>query len=102
MYYIQYAKWWLSQQPITFIILYIIAVNILTYTLYAYDKKAAINHQWRVKESMLHCVMFVGGTIGAIVAQQRLRHKTRKQSFRTVFYLLILLQLIFLGLLIAA
>lgn len=99
-YYIQYIKWWLGQQPISFILLYVLAINIVTYLLYVYDKKAAIHHQWRIKETILHVVMFIGGTIGAIIGQKQLRHKTQKRSFRRRFYLLIALQLILLGLLI--
>jgi uncharacterized membrane protein YsdA (DUF1294 family) len=57
----------------------------LTYFIYAKDKQAAKNDQWRISESTLHLYSLLFGWPGAIVAQQKLRHKSKKQSFRTVF-----------------
>jgi uncharacterized membrane protein YsdA (DUF1294 family) len=48
---------------------------------YAQDKWAAQAGRWRVRESSLLLLGLVGGWPGAIVAQQLLRHKTRKPSF---------------------
>jgi uncharacterized membrane protein YsdA (DUF1294 family) len=41
---------------------------------------------WRVSESTLHTLSLVGGWPGALVAQQMLRHKSNKASFRAVFW----------------
>jgi hypothetical protein len=37
-------------------------------------------------ESTLHVLALVGGWPGALIAQNRLRHKSKKQPFRAVFW----------------
>jgi len=80
-----------------YIILYFIAINLLTYCLYAYDKHAAQRNKWRVSEATLLVCGAVGGTIAAIYAQKRLRHKTRKKSFRLQFWIITIAQIAALG-----
>jgi uncharacterized membrane protein YsdA (DUF1294 family) len=53
---------------------------------YAVDKSAATAGRWRVSENTLLVWGIVGGWPGAILAQQTLRHKTRKASFRAAFW----------------
>ena len=54
---------------------------------YAIDKSAARAGRERIPESMLLSLGLVGGWPGAIVAQQVLRHKTAKRTFRIRFWL---------------
>jgi uncharacterized membrane protein YsdA (DUF1294 family) len=54
---------------------------------YALDKSAAQRDQWRIQESTLHLFAFLCGWPGALAAQQILRHKSKKTSFRFVFWL---------------
>jgi uncharacterized membrane protein YsdA (DUF1294 family)/cold shock CspA family protein len=70
--------------------LYIVA-SLVTFTAYAFDKSAAKEGTWRTQESTLHLLSLVGGWPGALVAQQKLRHKSKKQSFRTVFWITVML-----------
>ncbi len=56
------------------------------FVLYAADKSAAIGGRWRIAERSLLALGFAGGWPGAIIAQQTLRHKTTKASFRSVFW----------------
>ncbi|MCD4844317.1 MAG: DUF1294 domain-containing protein [Methanosarcinales archaeon] len=70
--------------------LYLVA-SLLTFLMYAVDKSAAQKGAWRTKESTLHLLSLVGGWPGALVAQEILRHKSRKQSFRFVFWCTVLL-----------
>jgi uncharacterized membrane protein YsdA (DUF1294 family) len=60
--------------------------SVIAYFIYAWDKWAAKNHRWRTAESTLHLFGLLGGWPGAIVAQQMLRHKTKKHSFQMVFW----------------
>jgi uncharacterized membrane protein YsdA (DUF1294 family) len=53
---------------------------------YAADKSAAMRNQWRTPERTLHLLALVGGWPGALVAQTVFRHKSRKPSFRIVFW----------------
>ncbi len=70
------------------LILYITGINLITFAMFAWDKYTAIKGQWRVPEKTLLMLALVGGSPGAIIAQQRLRHKTRKQPFRAQLLLI--------------
>jgi uncharacterized membrane protein YsdA (DUF1294 family) len=70
--------------------LYSIA-SIITFIVYALDKSAAKNDQWRTPESTLHFLALTGGWPGALVAQRLVRHKSRKQSFQIVFWIIVVL-----------
>jgi uncharacterized membrane protein YsdA (DUF1294 family) len=70
--------------------LYIVA-SLFTFIMYAVDKSAAREGAWRTQESTLHLLSLAGGWPGALVAQQVLHHKSRKRSFRSVFWLTVLL-----------
>lgn len=68
-----------------------IALSLVTFLMYAMDKSAAQNGKWRIQESTLHILSLAGGWPGAIIAQQKLRHKSKKTSFRMVFWVTVLL-----------
>ena len=53
---------------------------------YANDKAAARAGRWRTSEQTLHMLALMGGWPGALVAQQWLRHKSNKASFRSTFW----------------
>ena len=63
-----------------------LAVSVLTFILYAVDKSAAKNGSWRTSENTLHLFSLIGGWPGGLIAQQILRHKSKKKSFRDVFW----------------
>ena len=67
---------------------YLVGVNLAAFALYGYDKNAAQNDRLRVPERVLHGVELFGGTPGAFVAQRVFHHKTRKVSYRIVFWLI--------------
>ena len=54
---------------------------------YALDKRAAEKNQWRVSETILLMIGLAGGWPGAILAQEIFRHKTKKITFRTLFWM---------------
>lgn len=70
-----------------------IAASVACYVLYAIDKRAAVAGRNRISERTLHLVAVLGGWPGAIVAQQTLRHKTAKASFRRTFWATVVLNL---------
>ncbi len=76
------------------IALYGFAINAASYLAFAWDKHRARNGQWRVSEQTLLTMAAVGGTIGALVASRRLRHKTHKEPFRTNLRLIALAQIV--------
>jgi uncharacterized membrane protein YsdA (DUF1294 family) len=66
---------------------YLVAVNVGTFALFAHDKKAAVDHQWRVRESTLQMAALAGGWVGGYAAMEMFRHKTIKQPFRLWYHL---------------
>ncbi|WP_260295756.1 cold shock and DUF1294 domain-containing protein [Sedimenticola hydrogenitrophicus] len=79
-----------SKMPPLILAIYM-AASLLTFITYAIDKSAAKNGSWRTPESTLHLLSLAGGWPGAIVAQQKLRHKSKKQSFRSMFWVTVFL-----------
>jgi len=68
--------------------LYLLAINVGAFAAFWMDKRAAENGRWRTPESTLLMLALFGGTSGAIAGQQILRHKTRKEPFRTLLWLI--------------
>ncbi|WP_284041252.1 DUF1294 domain-containing protein [Vreelandella olivaria] len=75
------------------VIAYYAVMSVLAYVTYAVDKKAAIHRRRRVRERTLHLLGVLGGWPGALLAQQQLRHKTRKTAFLVGFWLSVVLNL---------
>jgi len=75
----------LNKLPLIVLGFYIV-VSALTFGLYAKDKSAAQTGKWRTAESTLHLFSLVGGWPGAAIAQSQLRHKSKKLSFRVVYW----------------
>ncbi|MBU1437615.1 MAG: DUF1294 domain-containing protein [Gammaproteobacteria bacterium] len=67
-----------------------LVVSLLTFLVYTADKHAARNQRWRTAESTLQLLALFGGWPGALVAQRRLRHKSSKTAFLTVFWFAVL------------
>lgn len=61
-------------------------LNVFTFFAYWQDKYAAGKGAWRISESALHLWSLAGGWPGAWFAQQVLRHKSSKQSFREAYW----------------
>ncbi|MDO6460826.1 DUF1294 domain-containing protein [Granulosicoccaceae sp. 1_MG-2023] len=65
-------------------------LSLVSFVAYAADKSAARKRQWRTPEKTLHVLALAGGWPGALLAQYWFRHKTQKASFRLVFRLTVL------------
>lgn len=68
-----------------------LVIGVVTFFVYANDKRAAINGNWRVPEKTLHTFSVAGGWLGALIAQDKLRHKTQKQPFRAIYWLTVVI-----------
>ena len=73
---------------------HLVAINMVGFLLYGYDKLAGMRSWNRVPELLLHIVVLLGATPMAIVAQQLFWHKTTKRRFQVVFWLIALFQVI--------
>lgn len=79
-----------------FVTYYLIAINIITFIIFALDKRAAIKGEWRAKEQSLHFWAMIGGSFGAIFACFLLRHKIRKSGFMFIIYFFAIIQIFIL------
>jgi uncharacterized membrane protein YsdA (DUF1294 family)/cold shock CspA family protein len=70
-----------------------VAMSLITFIAYALDKSAAQNGRWRTKESTLHLFSIIGGWPGAYFAQKKLRHKSSKEEFKTIYWVTVFLNL---------
>ncbi len=61
-------------------------LNMATFVAYWRDKHAAQTGRWRIQEDTLHLWSLAGGWPGASFAQQVLRHKSVKASFRAAYW----------------
>jgi uncharacterized membrane protein YsdA (DUF1294 family) len=74
------------------LLLYLLVVNLLTYAVYWLDKSRARSGGRRISERELLLWALAGGSVGALMAMRRFRHKTRKPSFRIALFGVILVQ----------
>ena len=74
---------------------YILFINIFSLMIMCIDKKKARERRWRVSESSLMILGFLGGSIGLLAGMYVLRHKTKHVKFTLGVPMLLLLNLLF-------
>ncbi|MCJ8053720.1 DUF1294 domain-containing protein [Shinella curvata] len=75
----------------TALLIIFLLLNVVTFCLFWRDKDASRNGGWRVSEASLLQFAFFGGSLGAVAAQRLLRHKTRKEPFRSYLMTILIL-----------
>ncbi len=75
------------------ILLYLAAVNVVTFLAYGLDKWKAKQGAWRIKESTLLLLAAIGGSVGALLGMQVFRHKTKHLQFTVGVPLILLVQI---------
>jgi uncharacterized membrane protein YsdA (DUF1294 family) len=71
--------------------------SLITFAAYGLDKRRAVLGGRRVPERTLLLLAFLGGWPGAILAQRRFRHKTRKVAFLVAFWAVVVLHVAVVG-----
>ena len=62
-------------------IFYLVIINLITFFQFEADKSRSVTGEWRIPESRLLWLAFLGGSPAASAAQRWYRHKTKKQPF---------------------
>ena len=66
---------------ITYIVSYLIIVNLIGFVIMGVDKLKAKKRAWRIPESTLFVVALIGGSLGTTAGMHIFRHKTRHWYF---------------------
>ena len=73
-------------------LIYLLAVNALTFIVYGIDKYKAKHAKWRISEATLLLLAVVGGSIGAWCGMKVWHHKTMHKKFKHGVPVILLLQ----------
>lgn len=71
---------------------FLLAVNAWVIRCFRVDKLCAVRGHPRISEARLLFLAAIGGSPGAFFARHRFRHKTRKQPFSALLWLVLVLQ----------
>lgn len=76
------------------ILIYLLAINIITFVTMWVDKKKAKKGSRRISEKTLFTLVFLGGGIGGIAGMYTFRHKTKKIKFVIGFPAIVIIETI--------
>ncbi len=77
-----------------YIACWLVWINLATFVAFKWDKQKSIKKEWRIRESTLLNLALFGGSPAAIAAQKILRHKTRKEPFRSQLRIICIFQIV--------
>lgn len=66
---------------ITYIVSYLIIINLIGFVIMGVDKLKAKKRAWRIPESTLFVVALIGGSLGTTIGMHVFHHKTRHWYF---------------------
>lgn len=75
-------------------VIYLIIINIITFTAMWLDKRKAKKNKRRIPEKTLFILVMIGGGIGGIAGMYTFRHKTKKTRFVIGFPLILIIEII--------
>lgn len=78
------------------LVVYLMIINLSTFSVYGVDKQRARKREWRVPERTLLLLALAGGGFGAYMGMRIFRHKTKHMQFQilvplSVFFWTVLL-----------
>lgn len=74
------------------ILIYLVAMNVVTFFMYGIDKWKAKRSKWRISEATLLRLAVIGGSIGAWLGMKVWHHKTMHKKFQFGIPLIIVAQ----------
>ena len=74
-------------------LIYLAAINVVTFFMYGVDKWKAKRSKWRVSETALIWMAVLGGSIGAWLGMKVWHHKTQHAKFKYGLPLILLMQI---------
>ena len=77
----------------TVLLVWLAAINLVTFAVYGIDKAKAKRGTWRVPEKTLFLLPLLGGSLGALLGMRVFHHKTKHWYFVWGIPLILLAQL---------
>jgi uncharacterized membrane protein YsdA (DUF1294 family) len=77
--------------------IYLLAINVITYVTYGIDKWKAKRSKWRIPESKLLFMAVIGGSIGAWLGMKVWHHKTMHKKFKYGLPAIFFIQVVIVG-----
>jgi len=74
-------------------LIYLVAINVVTFFLYGIDKRKAKRGKWRIPEATLLGLAVIGGSIGAWLGMRAWHHKTMHKKFKYGIPLILIAQI---------
>ena len=74
-------------------LIYLAAINVVTFFLYGVDKWKAKRAKWRVSEAALIWMAVFGGSVGAWLGMKAWHHKTQHKKFTYGLPLILMAQI---------
>lgn len=76
------------------ILIYFLLISVVSIVVTVHDKNAAKKSKWRVKESTLLFLGFIGGAVFMLLTMLVIRHKTKKAKFMVSLPLFAIIQIV--------
>lgn len=81
--------------PLKYVIIYLVAINLIGFLAMLIDKQKAKRGTWRIPEKTLFILTALGGGIGTIAGMYLFRHKTKKLKFVVGFPVILITEIAF-------
>lgn len=72
----------MNDLTLNIVLIYLVAINVVTFVVYGIDKYKAVRSKWRIPESTLIGLAVIGGSVGAWLGMKFWHHKTLHAKFR--------------------
>lgn len=82
---------------LTYIMIYLLVLNIIGFLIMGIDKRRAKKRMWRIPEKTFFIVSLLGGSIGTWAGMYTFRHKTKHWYFVIGMPLILVLQIGIVG-----
>ena len=77
-------------------LIYLVVINIISFILMIFDKRQAKKKKYRIPETSLIVISFIGGGIGTFLGMIIAHHKTRNLKFIILVPISILITILFI------
>lgn len=78
------------------VMIYLVAINVVTFFIYGIDKLKAKRYKWRIREAALLGMAVLGGSVGAWLGMKVWHHKTMHKKFKYGIPIILITQILIL------